>query len=196
MAEEAEEDDCRPDVVELARTTVAALLSRVTATEPTPDDTDAREDGQALGASSPSSPAPTTVLVSSPTPAVLKSSSSSSNPTPTSSSLRSPPKFAGAVSPPSKLSSPSSELRSDASNVQIISTRKHFARRTAGGQRGSPVGFFLLCSSLNFLLKLSMDRFRLGYCVKWTSATLSHVVKEIGRYSSTRLRKLSTSSVE
>ncbi len=48
MAEEAEEDDCRPDVVELARTTVAALLSRVMTTEPTPDDTDAREDGRAL----------------------------------------------------------------------------------------------------------------------------------------------------
>ncbi len=50
MAEEAEEDNCHPDVVELARTTMAALLSRGgtdgTATEPTPDDTDACEDGR------------------------------------------------------------------------------------------------------------------------------------------------------
>jgi hypothetical protein len=46
VAEEAEEDNCHPDVVELAWTTVAALLSRGandgTATEPTLDDTDAR----------------------------------------------------------------------------------------------------------------------------------------------------------
>ncbi len=81
MAEEAEKDGCRPDVVELARTTMAALLSRGgnngTATEPTPDDTDACEDGRELGASSPPSPPPTSVLVSSPTTAVLKSSSSS-----------------------------------------------------------------------------------------------------------------------
>jgi hypothetical protein len=80
--EEKEDDDCRPDVVELARTTVAALPSRGgnngTATEPTPNDTDAHEDGRALGASSPPSPTPTSVLVSSPTTAVLKLSSSSS----------------------------------------------------------------------------------------------------------------------
>ncbi len=52
MAEEEEDDDCRPDVVELSQTTVAALPSRGgnngMATEPTPDDTDAREDGRAL----------------------------------------------------------------------------------------------------------------------------------------------------
>jgi hypothetical protein len=148
VAEEAEEDDYCPDVVELAQTTMAALLSRGVnngnAMEPTLDDTDACEDGRALGASSPPSPTPTSVLVSSPTTAVLKSYSFSSNPTPTSLSLQSPPKFAGAASPSSKLSPTSSELRSDASNLRIISTRKRFARQTAGGQRGSPVGFFVV----------------------------------------------------
>jgi hypothetical protein len=41
--------------------------------------------------------------------------------------------------------------------------------------------FLLLCSSLNFLLRLSTDRFRSGYRIKWTSATHSYAVEEIGR---------------
>jgi hypothetical protein len=109
-----------------------------------------------------------------------------------------PPKFTAVASLCSKFSSPSSKLRSNVSNLLIISILKFkcFARGTAGGQRGSLVGISLLCSSLNFLLRLSTVWFRLGYCDKWTSATLSHAVDEIGRTSSAESRTLSTSSFE
>jgi hypothetical protein len=60
----------------------------------------------------------------------------------------------------------------------------------------SPARADLALKLLNFLLRLSTDRFRSGYRIKWTSATLSHAVEKIGRYSSRRSRKLSTSSVE
>ncbi len=103
MAEGAEEDNCRPEVVELVWTTVAALCDSTdqdnclfcggnngTATEPEPDDTDAHEDGRAAAASSTPSSLPTTVPISSPASAVLNSSYSS-NPSSTSSSLQSPP---------------------------------------------------------------------------------------------------------
>ncbi len=96
MVEGAEEDNCRPEVVELVRTTVTALCDSTgrddclfcvgnsgTATEPELDDTDAREDERAAAASSTPSSLPTTVPISSPTTGVLNLSSFS-NPSSTS----------------------------------------------------------------------------------------------------------------
>jgi hypothetical protein len=163
-----EEDVCRPDVVECVRGTVTEVWDDANSDDclsgggakdiaAEPDEvTDARKDGWAVTPSSTPSFLPTTVVL------IL---SSLSNPSPTLLSLPQgqSPKFNDVSSPSSIFTSPSSKLRSDASNLSVISLLRCFSRKTAGGQRGFPIGILLLCNFLNFLLRLSTVQFRLGY---------------------------------